>query len=76
MQKIKNKEGGERSITALKKENQELESELSREKSQSQQLKQELAEAENRNGDLVKVIVSPLSFYIYLSFVAHLYPLF
>ncbi|KNA05308.1 hypothetical protein SOVF_191650 [Spinacia oleracea] len=57
-EKIKNKEGGERSITALKKENQELESELSREKSQSQQLKQELAEAENRNGDLVKELQS------------------
>lgn len=57
-EKIKSKEGGDRFIAVLKKEKEELESELSREKLQSQQLKQELAEAENRNGDLVKELQS------------------
>ena len=65
LQKVKSKEGGERSITALKKENEELESELSTEKLHNQQLKQELVEAENQNADLVKVLVSLVSIIIY-----------
>ncbi|CAO2832747.1 unnamed protein product [Amaranthus hypochondriacus] len=58
VEKVKSKEGGERSITALKKENEELESELSTEKLHNQQLKQELVEAENQNADLVKELHS------------------
>ncbi|XP_057550880.1 acyl-CoA-binding domain-containing protein 4-like isoform X1 [Amaranthus tricolor] len=57
-EKVKSKEGGEHSLTALKKENEKLESELSQEKLQNQQLKQEIVEAENRNADLVKELQS------------------
>ncbi|XP_010674725.2 acyl-CoA-binding domain-containing protein 4 isoform X1 [Beta vulgaris subsp. vulgaris] len=56
-EKIRSKEGGE-GLRTLKKEKEELESELSRESLQNQQLKQELAEAENRNADLVKELQS------------------
>ncbi|CAO2836704.1 unnamed protein product [Amaranthus hypochondriacus] len=57
-EKVKSKDGGVHSLTALKKENEELESELSQEKLQNQKLKQEIVEAENRNADLVKELQS------------------
>lgn len=72
MQKIRSKEGGE-GLRTLKKEKEELESELSRESLQNQQLKQELAEAENRNADLVKVISHHYHNFCHLQSIACLY---
>ena len=57
MQKIRSELSGDRLIATLKKEKEELDSELNKEKLQNQQLKQELAEAETRNTDLYKVVV-------------------
>lgn len=48
----------ERIIATLKVEKQELESSLSEEKLQSLQLKQQLLEAETRNAELYKVLMS------------------
>lgn len=58
VEQIKSELSGGRIIATLKKEKEELDSELNKEKSQNQQLKQELAEAENRNADLYKELQS------------------
>ena len=57
MQTIRSELSGDRLIATLKKEKEELDSELNKERLQNQQLKKELAEAETRNTDLYQVIV-------------------
>lgn len=57
-EKIKSEQSGDRLVATLKKEKEQLDSELNKEKLQNQQLKQELAEAETRNTDLYKELQS------------------
>ncbi|KAH9613870.1 hypothetical protein KSS87_015221 [Heliosperma pusillum] len=57
-QKIKAQVSGDGHVAVLKKEKEDLDSELSTEKLQNLQLKQELAEAESRSADLHKELQS------------------
>ncbi|XP_074312254.1 acyl-CoA-binding domain-containing protein 4-like isoform X1 [Silene latifolia] len=57
-QKTKTQQSGDGHVAVLKKEKEDLDSELSREKLQNLQLKQELAEAEGRSADLHKELQS------------------
>nr|ASZ85169.1 acyl-CoA-binding domain-containing protein 5 [Selenicereus monacanthus] len=55
---IRSELSGDRLIATLKKEKEELDSELNKERLQNQQLKKELAEAETRNTDLYQELQS------------------